>query len=256
MFGAFITFSLADICIYCFIALFCLIGLAKGLVKIVFSMLQGITALVVSYFLTKPVSILISKFSFDEKISDKVFGLLTEKAPSLNNVIDLSNYEAQIIAATEEANLPNFIGKIISNALKINDSFEGMSLGRVLSTSIASMIITIISFILVLIVFSVIIMLLARLFEYLVSFGGLKTLDRLCGMILSGFGGLLLVSFILLVVAIIGSAIPSVNDVMNGFIYPNGYDNEGFSIASWLYDNNPLKFILQNLNLLDKINLK
>ena len=102
-------------------------------------MLQGITSLVVSYFLTKPFSILLCKFSLDEKISNKICNALVEKAPSLNNVINLSDYESQILMATEEANLPNFIGKIICSALKVNETFEGMSIGNVLSISIASM---------------------------------------------------------------------------------------------------------------------
>ena len=247
-----ITFSLADILIYGFIILFCIIGFAKGLVKIIFSMLQGITSLVVSYFLTKPFSILLCKFSLDEKIANKVCNALVEKAPSLNNVIDLSDYESQILMATEEANLPNFIGKIICSALKVNESFEGMSVGNVLSISIASMIITILSFILVFIIFTIVVMLLSKLFEYLVSFGGLKVVDRICGTILSGVGGLLLASFILLILATIASGVPAVNDFMNNIIYPNGFE-EGFSIAGWLYNNNPLKFVLQNLNLLNKL---
>ena len=66
-------------------------------------------------------------------------------------------------------------------------------------------------------------------------------------MVINGIYGLLLVSLVFLVMSSISSVIPSVGEFIDGLVYPGGKDIDTFSIAKWLYENNPMKFILEGL---------
>lgn len=247
MFMAALSLSLMDIFIYIFIIIFLVIGFIRGFVKIVFSFIKGIVALLLTYVLTGPMSKLLCLTSLDESITKSVHDVLIKKAPSLNNVIDFNSYKDQIASASDEAGIPGFIGDIISNFAKFDESSAGVTVGNALSQSIASMIINVIAFIIMFILLTICVSLLSRLFSYFISFGGLKKVDRILGMTINSIYGVLVVSIIFLFASIIASAIPSLNETISGFIYPYGYDENSFSIARWLYENNPMKFIIEGL---------
>lgn len=246
MFLTGISFTVMDIIVYGILILFLLVGLFKGLVKIVFSFLKGIVTLVITYFLTTPTRNLLYKTGLDDKLTESISKSLLEKAPSLGNTIDVVNYKDQVFEATQEASIPEFIGKIISNIVNLDDVTSG-TIGDAISSSLTMIIMTVISFLIIFVVFSIGVLLLSKLFSYLVSFGGLKTIDRILGMVINGIYGLLLVSLVFLVMSSISSVIPSVGEFIDGLVYPGGKDIDTFSIAKWLYENNPMKFILEGL---------
>ena len=147
-----LALTLVDIIIYVLLIVFLVIGLIKGLVKMAFSMMKGVVALLITYILTGPTTKIFYKTNLDESLIKGITNSLIDKAPSLANAVDVNNYGEQIFTATEEAGIPQFVGRIISNLVKLNDGSYS-SVGEALASSITTMIITIISFILVLVLF-------------------------------------------------------------------------------------------------------
>ena len=98
-----------DIIIYVFILLFCVIGLFKGFVKIIYSLLKGFVSLIGAYFLTSPLCNFLTTTSVYTSIRSKILEWTIEKSPSLNNIIDINNYEDQLKVAVDESGIPKFI---------------------------------------------------------------------------------------------------------------------------------------------------
>ena len=241
------TISTIDIIIYVFIGVFCIIGLFKGFVKLVFSLVKGIVSFIAAYFLTKPLCSLLEDGSLGTKINSKILSFITEKAPSTNVEIDLNNYSDQINTAVEEAGVPGFIGNYIGDWLNISDKHSGMTLGSVLSEALTHVCVTILSFVILFIIVSIVLFILFKIFKSIVDKGGLKAVDATLGFITNGVIAFFTVCFVLLILNTVSVIIPAVDTWIKSLIYIEGMEEGAFSIAKVLYENNPLRVILENL---------
>ncbi len=233
-----------DLVLYVFVAIFCIIGLFKGFVNTVYSLVKGFVSIIGAYFLTTPVVNYLSSTSFYSTIKEKIFNWTVEKAPSLNNQIDIGNYKEQIVTAAEEAGIPDFLQGFLSNSIKVGEEYIGKSVGDFLSDYLSNAFFTIISFIVLFILISLIVYLIFKIFRTIVDRGGFRIMDRLLGLITNGVVALFIICLLFILFNGIGVVIPSIDEWLKSLIYDS---NEGFSISKYIYENNPLKIIFDSL---------
>ena len=193
--------ALVDLVVLAVLLIALIVGLAKGFVRQIFSLLGGIAALIVAIFTCEYVAKFLSSSipSIPEAISAQIDSLL-----GLDGVL-LQGTKEQIIESLSSTTIPVFLHELIANT--IVDSVGELNLTVMLTGYVMTAIAFIAVFLLSLIVFSI----LKKIFSALTNVGVLGAIDRILGMIFSIAVALAVLIVICIVLSLI---IPNINDFL------------------------------------------
>ena len=193
--------ALVDLVVLAVLLIALIVGLAKGFVRQIFSLLGGIAALVVAIFTCEYVADFLSTSipRIPESISAQLDSLL-----GLDGVL-LQGTKEQILESLSSTTIPVFLHELIANT--IVDSVGELNLTVMLTGYVMIAIAFIVVFLLSLIVFSI----LKKIFSALTNVGVLGAIDRILGMIFSIAVALAVLIVICIVLSLI---IPNINDFL------------------------------------------
>lgn len=231
-------FGIIDLIIIGMLLLFALIGLAKGFLKQILSIANGLVSIVVSSFLVSPVTKMVSDTSLANKLIEKILDLIINKYPNSATIkADLITTKEELASAFTESGLSNILSKIAAEFIDINTLSEGEMLSEAVANSVSYFVLSIIVFILLCIIILILIKILISILDSLTKNGILNVINRLLGMILGLARAGLLICICLFAISILVKYVDSIN---NFIIEDLKLGVDEFSIGKYLYENNPL----------------
>ena len=152
------TLSIIDYIVIGVILISALIGIKKGFVKVLFSLIRKFASFFIALFLVKPVR----SFLRTTVVNDKIYGFFLNWVNGKGEQFSQPVPEGGMSEALKESlNLPKFLCDLLSKVIGDGSSTEGMTLGEVFSETLTYYVLTIVAFILLLIVASIVIALLS-----------------------------------------------------------------------------------------------
>ena len=238
--------TMVDIFIIIFITIFALIGLKKGLIKIIFSFSKKLIAFIAAYFLTKPFTKLLIPSKLGVSINNSILEWICEKWPEIASITDPSAADIEIIS--ESSHMPKFI---IDMLLKLidSDSIE-TTFGNLIADTITHYTVTVIAYFLLVIILLIVVSLLSNVLNSLFETVVLKPINRILGMLINITISLLFVSLALLALNALAPTVGFIDDFVQAYIDPS---NSDFGVARFLYNNNILVWLMDNLISLEDI---
>lgn len=183
--------------VYIVIALLALfIGLKRGFLATLVSLLKNILALIVAVLLCKPLATLLNNSPVGNSLTMKLTTTFSEKGGVFTTAITTENKEEVLSNCLRQLKIPELLDKSI---IKLTDSFIDTSpqtVSEVLSRALTFYILLCIAFILILIVVRLLVILLNKLFV------GIKSLP-LVGFVNSLLGGVLYLAMGIILICLI-----------------------------------------------------
>lgn len=171
--------------IYIVIALLALfIGLKRGFLATLISLLKNVLALIVATLFCKPLANLLSGTSLGTTLSSKLVDTFSAKGGVFTTTITVDNKEEVITNCLRQLKVPSILDKTIMNLTNSFIDSSTQTVSEVLSHAITFYALIFISFLLILIVARLLVVLLNKLFV------GIKSLP-LVGFVNSILGGVL-----------------------------------------------------------------
>ena len=233
------TFSIVDYIVLGFILIFAIIGVCKGLFKMIFSLSKKIIAFIVAYYLAGPVRDLLLPTTIGEKINGSVLAWVTEKIPDLVNIT--SPTDEQLSTISSSLNLPKFIVELILKAF--NDKITTMSIGDTIASTVTYYTLTVLSYVGLFIVISILVLILGSLLNSLFESPILKPINRILGLGLGVLIATLIISLLLLITQSLSSW-SFMGDFVQSQIDPT---NPSFGVTRFLYNHNILTYAIENV---------
>lgn len=237
-------FGIVDLIIIGMILLFAIVGLAKGFLKQVLSMANGLVSIVVSSFLVSTVTKALSNTSLALKLNEKILTLIVDKYPNSALIeTNLITTKEELVNAFSESGLSKFLSKITAEFIDITSFSDGEMLADAVSKSVGYFVLSIIIFVLLALIVFIVIKILISILDSIAKEGILNVINRILGLLLGVARALLIVCICLFIVSLLVKFI----EPLNTFIVDDlKLETEGFGIGKYLYENNPL-IILWNL---------
>lgn len=232
--------AVIDIIILVLIAVFALVGYFRGFVKMIFSLSRKLLSFVGAFLLVGP----IRDWIIPQGIGDKMTNYINNWLISKNETIfSITNPTAEELASIKESlKIPNFIFESIENIFASNPS--DLTLGKAIASTFMYYAMTVICFIILFILLQLIIWLVSKILNALMEAPVLKTFNRLFGLIVGISIGLVIVSVCLLLLSGASKCFSSVNEFVINYIDPT---STKFGITRWLYNNNLLVLLLEQV---------
>ena len=218
-----------------------IIGIKKGFIKVLFSLIRKFASFFIALFLVKPVRSFLRTTIVNDKVFDFFNNWTSSKGGAMNEPIPEGGMSE---ALTESLNLPKFISDLLVKVVGDGSTTEGMTLGQVLAETLTYYVLTIVAFLLLLIVASIVIALLSKLLTNLFESEGMKGINRFLGFLLGIAIGVVTIWIAFIVIDFVGAFIPWVQEKAAEFIEP---EKEEFGIARWMYNNNFMSTLVHNL---------
>lgn len=220
-----------------------LIGIKKGFFKTVSSLVKGILSFVLTIFLSKPLAKVLLGSTIGINLEEKLLNFLNNKGEFFQISINNSNKVEVISKALEDLNMPQFLTDIIASFIPITAE---NTVAEALAPTISYYVLLAISFIVLFIIFRLLSMLLDKLFAIMEQIPFVGTLNKLCGGVLNGFLGVLLI-------CIISYGFTFIVPLDNGFSsfiieQMELYDNQVVTLSKYFYENNFLLKIIALIN--------
>ena len=239
--GMNMNLSIIDYIVIGVILISAIIGIKKGFVKVLFSLIRKFASFFIAIFLVKPVRSFLRTTVVNEKIYGFFLNWVSGKGEQFNQPVPEGGMSD---ALKESLKLPKFLCDLLSKVIGDGSATEGMTLGEVFSETLTYYVLTIIAFILLLIVASIVIALLSKIFVSIFESEQLKGINRFLGFILGIAIGVATIWIAFIIVDFAGTIIPWIQEKVVGMVDP---ENQEFGIARWLYNNNFMSTLVQNL---------
>lgn len=233
--------SIVDYIVIGVVVIAALIGLKKGFIKMLFDLIRKFASFFIAIFLVKPFRSFLRTTIVNDKIYDVFLNWMNGKGAPYTEAIPEGGMSE---ALTESLKLPKFISDLLVKVVGDGTATEGMTLGEVLSQTLTYYVLTIVAFLLLIIIASIVIAILAKLLTNLFESEGLKGVNRLLGFVLGIAIGVVTIWIAFIVVDFAGAIISVVHEKVNEWIQP---ELEEFGIARWMYNNNFMSGLVQNL---------
>ena len=233
--------SIVDYIIIGVVVIAALIGLKKGFIKMLFDLIRKFASFFIAIFLVKPFRSFLRTTIVNDKIYDVFFNWLNGKGSPYTEAIPEGGMSE---ALTESLHLPKFISDLLVKVVGDGTATEGMTLGEVLSETLTYYVLTIVAFLLLIIIASIVIAILSKLLTDLFESEGLKGANRFLGFVLGIAIGVVTIWIAFIVVDFAGTIIPVIHEKVSEWIQP---ELEEFGIARWMYNNNFMSGLVQNL---------
>lgn len=237
--------STLDIVLVAVAALCVIIGLAKGVLKQLFSLGSIVLAIAASYFLCAPVyefasTESIGSFQPYEMVEEKVYELAVDKlGESVTEVITQETIEAQISNALEEMGVPKLLTGYVYDALSDQIvEIEGKSLGDLFIPMLSSYVLKIICYVLIFLVAFIVLKIVFGILKKLLNIGVFKFVDRLCGAAIGVVLAAIFANVIMLALSFLTGVIPSLNDFITSDL------EASMGLARYFYDHNWISYLI------------
>lgn len=240
--------SIADFVVIGIVLIFAIVGLAKGLIKMIFSLSKKILATVGAYILVGPIRNWLTPTQIGEKINSTILDWLMTKNETLFSITDPTPEKFDELKNT--LNVPNFL---LDAFKKVFENNPGGTLGDAVSNTLTYYVLTILCFIVLFILLLLVISLIAMILSKVMEAPVLNAFNRITGMIVGIFLGLMIISLVMLVLSGVSNWFSWGNEFIAKYIDPA---NENFGIARWLYNNNLLVLILEKVLHFDEISME
>ena len=235
------TLAIIDYIIIGVVLISALIGLKKGFIKVLFSLIRKFASFFIALFLVKPVRSFLRTTIVNDKVFDFFNNWTSGKGGAMNEPIPEGGMSE---ALTESLNLPKFISDLLVKVVGDGTATEGMTLGQVLAETLTYYVLTIVAFLLLLIVASIVIALLSKLLTSIFESDELKGINRFLGFLLGIAIGVFTIWIAFIVIDFVGTFIPWVQEKLVEFVKP---EDPEFGLARWMYNNNFMSTLIHNL---------
>lgn len=232
-------------CIFIIILLFFIIfGLISGFLRSLLHYAKGIVSFVVALLLCKPIASLF--FNASWALSGKA--AINEWLCNTNSLFAQTFYPDQterVLEAIKSLFIPNFFASFLADKITPSIPSEGIALGVSLADSLMNILIMVAAFIIILIVVRLLLIIISKFTKGLMDkLPGVKMVDRVLGLILGLFMGILVIDVICAIFTGIMS-VPFFEGISNGLKQQMALDNpDTFTLSKYFYENNLLlKFI-------------
>lgn len=220
-----------DIIIAAFLVLYLFVGLKKGFMKMVISLLGAIVTMIAVIFLAEPFARFLSSFiPFDSWITAPIQGWV-EGLGDFTTITVPSTAEEMTAILTDQMGIPGFISSIIGPWLfgAIPSSAAGITAAGAVASSISWIIVLAISGLLLFILIRIAVFLLQKLFKKLTQIKFIGAVDRVFGMVLGVAKGYLIVLIALTLITAMSAL---------SFMQPVNNQISESTITKWLYEHN------------------
>lgn len=235
------TFGKADIVILIIVLLFGIAGLVRGFLKQILSVANGLVSIIISCLILTPATNLAMNTPLGDMVNDKVLEVVVEKYPQTAEVpLSLIEETEDMSIVFEEAGLSKIASKIACEFINLDKVSSDAYLSDAIAEGIGHLVLSGILFVVLFIVILILIKVLIRVLDSLVDNGILKFVNKTLGLLLGIAKGAILVCIVVLVMSILARYVTSINDFV---IKEFALNSENFSIAKYLYENNPLVLI-------------
>ncbi len=232
--------KMVDIIILLLIAAFAVIGYFRGFVKTIFSLSRKLLAFVGAYLLVGPVRDWLIPQGIGDKITNYINNWLVNKNEA---IFSITNPSAEQLASIKESlKIPDFIFNSIESIFANGSS--DLTLGKAIASTFMYYAMTVLCFILLFIILQIVIWIVSKILNTLMEAPVLKTFNRLFGLIVGISIGLIIVSVCLLFLSGAAKCFDSVNEFVIEYINPTSTQ---FGLARWLYNNNLLVILLEQV---------
>jgi hypothetical protein len=218
------------------VVLYGVLGYMRGFFNILLGILKSLSSFLISFFLAKPFGNLLFKLGFGDIFTRKIEETLIGSNDLFSVVITTDNKEEVLRNALEGLKIPEFLHDLFSSlGSNLIGNLEGHTVGYYISVSAASLCCVVIAFVFLLAFSGTIIFLMRKVFNKLTRIGIISITNRIVGAVVNMTFILLTISFIFWGIATLTTFMPSLNVMVIGLF---GLDNNDFSIAKWMYENN------------------
>lgn len=226
--------------------LFAISGFIKGFMKQVFSILAWAGALVVAFMFCNTVAKMISDFSFSKEVTKSIYDWFASKneAFTLSGVELTSEYLGEQL---KTMGIPTFLHKIIIGALPL-ESLKDVSVATFLSEKLTSFFLVAASFVGLYLVSFIIIKIIASLLKNAVKGNALSAIDGILGLAWGAVKAGIIISVLFLIMSFLVT-LPFGQSLNEWLIKDMKLAEEGFGIAKYIYQNNPILLLLDKLDL-------
>lgn len=248
--------GIIDIVVILLTLIFILIGFKKGFFKQLLSFANWFLALIVSMFLVKPFTELISKTPVHGAVNNRIVAWIATKGPEFSQEYIAGAGSEQISEAISEGlNLPKFIADLVANGINF-DVPDGTTIADILAPSITHIVLYFISYLILFFGLMIILKITLSFFDKLFDKGVLGAVNQVFGGVLGAVKAFIIVSVAILILSIVGNLIPSVHDFL---VSDLKLDEDKFRLSKLIYEYNPLielfKGFISFENILDFLTL-
>ncbi len=239
-----ITFGIIDIAFIVILLIMFFVGIGKGFINYILSSFKGIISLLAAIFLCKPGAKLMEG-ALRSPIYEKLLVWVNGMGSLFTS--DLPGGEANravIEEGLKDFHIPNFLSKYIVDALA---NTEAQTLGIAISDLITTAILITLAFLVILILVRIILLILRRIFKDIGKKNVVGAFDRILGGIFSLALGVVIISAITMGIAVLVNSnfLKSVSEWIVSDMHLGEESVKGF--AKWIYNNNPIGYLLELL---------
>lgn len=210
-----------DVTVVAVIVIFALIGLSKGFLKSILSMISTLVVIIASIFLASPCARLLNKiYNFTGWIAGKLCKSISSMGSFYSDPIH--NMSGSEVASNIPSGTNGFLKKLMSNVLKplSANEIEGCTVADIVSGSFASIIMLVACAILMFILIKIVIVFATKLFDNITQNRVFGFTNKLFGGVFGACKGLLVVLIFSFTLTIL-TVIPKVNNVVSPVIQDN-----------------------------------
>ncbi len=238
--------GIIDTVILLMFILFIIIGFIRGFFKQVLSSLAWIIAMIAACSLYIPASSLLMDTGIGSSLSNTIYDWIAGNGELFTTPV-ASMTEEYLTEVLSELGIPNVLHNIIIGLIDFSD-FQNISIAEYLGPKITSILLMVISFIIIYLLVFIITKILAKLFGNIVRGSALGFIDGTLGAIWGAVKVTILVSLFMLGLSFIVTM--PFGDTINEWITNDmKLAEEGFGIAKFFYENNPILFVLSKLSI-------
>ena len=211
-----------------------IIGAWKGFIKIFLGKLKGISCLLISYFVAKPVGILLFKTIIGTKITGYVSDKLLNADEIFSEIITSENQAQLISDGLAKLKIPSFMHGVINKMFDEKIIAEGLKLANYFGGVIAKLLTIVIGFIFMMLISFIIFTIILHYLKNVNKIPVLGPINQVLGALFNACFFILTLSITFWGLAFLASSFDSVNEFATMI-----FDLDGdMNLARWLYENN------------------
>lgn len=220
-------------------AIFGIIGLIRGLIKQVGSLLAWIVGFALAMVFFKTAGEFVHGLSFFQSLDVKVLAWMNNKNAAFTTAVDLVNSD-NFGSMLETLGIPEFLQNMFLGDFQATKP-EGITVAEYMAPLVVNLICNLVGFIGCMVIGAILTKIVCRILSKMISkVPVVGKLDKILGLV---FGVLRVVIYVSILFSSISFLVtlPKIGDLIQGLI-----DNYVLSskICKWIYDNNPLFLIL------------
>ncbi len=236
--------GILDMIIVILFLIFIITGFIKGFTKQTLSSFAWLIALGAATFLCKTLGSLIENTNIGFKLSNSISNWISVKGGEAVNVV-VPTFTSDVLSeALHSLGIPYIFHPFLINNIDVSEA-QNISIAEFVAPQITSFILIILSFLVIYLLTFLLVKLFSKILGDVIKNSPFGFIDRILGMIWGFLKSVIVISVLMLIVsAIMSLPIKSVNDWL---LLDMKLESEQFSIAKFIYENNPILLIISYL---------